>query len=104
MLAASLAVLLCLAALGVDVVGDHSLDTKLGVAVRVGRAKRALLGNGNHVREAGGITVDSCGGREDDVGDVVLGHAAQEAEGAEDVDAVVLEGDLARLADGLLES
>jgi hypothetical protein len=31
----------------------------------------------------------------------VLGHAAQEAERAEDVDAVVLERDLARLADGL---
>ena len=103
-LAASLAILLCLAAFGVDVVGDHGLDTELGVAVRVGRAERALFGDGDHVREAGGIAVDGCGGREDDVGDVVLGHAAQETERAEDVDAVVLERDLARLADGLAMS
>jgi hypothetical protein len=103
-LVASLAILLRLAALGVDVVGDHSLDTELGVAVRVGRAERALFRDGDHVREAGGITVDGCGGREDDVGDVVLGHAAQEAERAEDVDAVVLERDLTRLADSLVRS
>jgi hypothetical protein len=82
-LVAALAILICLVALGVDVVGDHGLDAELGVAVGVGRAKRALFGDGNHV------------------GDVVLGHAAQEAERAEDVDAVVLERDLARLADGL---
>jgi hypothetical protein len=98
---AALAILLCLVALGVDVVGDHSLNTELGVSVGVGRAERALFGNGDHVGEAGGIAVDGCRGREDDVGDVVLGHAAQEAERAEDVDAVVLERDLARLADGL---
>ena len=103
-LVAALAILLCLVALGVDVVGDHGLDAELGVAVGVGRTKRALFGNGDHVGEAGGIAVDGCGGREDDVGDVVLGHAAQEAERAEDVDAVVLERDLARLADGLAMS
>lgn len=103
MLAAALASLLRLSALGVDVVGDHGLDTELGVTVRVGRAERALFGDGDHVGEAGCIAVDGRRGREDDVGDVVLGHAAQEAERAEDVDAVVLERDLARLADGLVK-
>lgn len=104
MFAASLAILLCLAALGVDVVGDHSLDAELCVSIRVGRAERALFGDGNHVGEAGGIAVDGRGGREDDVGDVVFGHAAKEAERAKDVDAVVFERDLARLADGLAMS
>ena len=101
MLVAALASLLGRVALCVDVVGDHGLDAELGVAVRVGWAERALFGDRDHVREAGGIAVDGCGGREDDVGDVVLGHAAQETERAKDVDAVVLERDLARLADGL---
>jgi hypothetical protein len=68
----------------------------------VGGTERALFGDGDHVGEAGGIAVDGCGGGEDDVGHVVLLHAAQQAEGAEDVDAVVLERDLAGLADGLV--
>lgn len=101
-LIAALASLLRLSALCVDVVGDHGLNTKLGVSVWVGGTKRALLRNGNHVGEACGIAVNSRGGREDNVGHVVLLHAAQQAEGAEDVDAVVLERDFARLSDSLL--
>lgn len=100
-LGAALAGLLCVCALSVNVVGDHGLDAELGVAVRVGGTKRALLRNGDHVGETSSIAINSCGGGEDDVSDIVLLHAAQEAEGAEDVDAVVLERDLARLADSL---
>lgn len=96
-----LALLLCLCALSVDVVGDHGLDSELGVAVRVGGAQWALLGNGNHVWEAGGIAVDGRGGGKDDVGDVVLRHGLEEAESAVDVDAVVFERDLARFTDSL---
>lgn len=61
-------------ALGVDHVGDGGLDGELGVAVRVGGAQRAVLGDGDHVGEAGGITVDGGGAGEDNVGDIVLDH------------------------------
>ena len=88
-------------ALGLDVVGDDHLVDGLGAAVGVRWADGAALGDGDHVREARGVAVDGGGRGEDDVGDVVLGHGAQERHGAADVDAVVLEGDLAGLADGL---
>jgi hypothetical protein len=101
-LVAAHASLLGRVALRVDMVGDHGLDAKLRVAVRVGRTERALLGDGNHVGEACGVAVDGRGGREDDVGHVVFLHAAQQAEGAKDVDAVVLERDLAGLANSLV--
>lgn len=102
MLVAALASLLGRVALCVYVVGDHGLDAELCVSVGVGGTERALFGDGDHVGEAGGIAVDGRGGGEDDVGHVVLLHAAQEAEGAEDVHAVVLKRDLAGLADGLV--
>ena len=100
-LVAALVVLLCICSFGVGVVGDHVLDGELCVSVGVGGTERALLGNGNHVGESRGISVD--GGRrgEDDVGDVVLLHAAQQAESAIDVDTVVLKRDLSALANGL---
>lgn len=88
-------------ALSVDHVGDGVLNGELGVTVGVGRAQRALLGDGDHVGEAGGITVDGGGAGEDDVGDVVADHRAQEVDGAVDVDHVVVKRLLARLADGL---
>jgi len=62
--------------LGIDHVGDGGLDGELGVTVRVGRTQRALLGDGNHVREASGITVDGSRAGEDDVGDIVADHSA----------------------------
>lgn len=80
---------------------DHSLDRELCVTVWIRRTKRAFLWNRDHVGEAGGIAVDGGRGGEDDVGDIVLLHGAEEAERAIDVDAVVFERDLARLADSL---
>lgn len=88
-------------ALGVDCVGDGELNGELGVTVGVGRAQRALLGDGNHVGETGGITIDGGGAGEDNVGDIVLDHGTQEVDGAVDVDVVVVEGLLARLANSL---
>ena len=88
-------------ALGVDQIGDGGLDSELGVAVGVGGTQRALLGDGDHVGEASGITVDGGGAGEDDVGDIVLDHGAQEVDGAVDVDEVVVQGLLAGLADSL---
>ena len=89
--------------LGVDHIGDGVLNGELGVSVGVGGAERAHLGDGNHVREAGSIAVDGSGAREDDVGDVVADHGAQEADGAVDVHMVVVQGLLAGFADGLVE-
>lgn len=81
--------------LRVDVVGDDGLVLHLCVSVWVGGAEWASLGNGDHAFEAGGVAVDGGGGGEDDVGYVVAGHGAEEADCAVDVDAVVLERDFA---------
>ena len=88
-------------ALGVDHVGDGGLDGDLGVAVGVGWAERAVLGDGDHVGEAGRVAVDGGRAGEDNVVDVVADHGAQEAEGALDIDAVVVEGLLGGFSNGL---
>ncbi len=100
-LLAALARLLRVCSFRVDVVRDHRLDAELRVAVGVCRAQRALFGDWDHVLEARGIAVYGSGGGKDDVGDVVALHGAQETESAVDVNTVVLQWDLARLADGL---
>lgn len=87
--------------LGVDNVGDGGLNSELGVAVGVGRTQRAVLGDGDHVGEAGGIAVDGGGAGEDNVGDIVLDHGAQEVDGAVNINQVVVQGFLAGLANGL---
>jgi hypothetical protein len=96
-----LACLLQVPPLRLDVVSDDRLDHRLCATVCVGRADGAVLGDGNHVLEAGRVTVDRGRGREDDVGDIVLAHGAQERDTAAHVDAIVFEGDFARFADGL---
>lgn len=88
-----LALLFQVGALGIDVVGDDVLNHGLGAAVGVGRANGAVLGDGDHVGESSGIAVDSGGGGEDNVGDIVAGHGLEERNAAADVDAVVLERD-----------
>lgn len=88
-------------ALSVDHVGNGVLDSELGVSVGVGGAERADLRDGDHVREASGIAVDGGGAGEDDVGDVVTDHGAEEADGAVDIDMVVVERLLAGFADSL---
>lgn len=82
-------------------VGDDVLDHGLGATVGVGSTLGAVLGDGNHVLEAGGVAVDGGGGGEDNVGDIVAGHGLEERDAAANVDAVVLEGDLGRFANGL---
>lgn len=99
-----LACLLELVALSRDVILDNALDHRLCAAVCVGRANRAVLWDGNHVGEASGIAVDGGGRGEDDVGDIVIGHGAHQGDATADIDAVVLEGDLAGLANGLRNS
>ena len=88
-------------ALSVDNVGDGGLNGELGVSVGVGRAQRTLLRNGDHVGETSGITVDGGRAGEDDVGDIVADHGAEQVDGAVDVDQVVVQGLLAGLANSL---
>lgn len=89
-------------ALGVDDVRDGGLNREFGVPVGVGGTQGALLGDRNHVREASGIAVDGGRAGEDDIGHIVAEHGAQEADGAVDVDIVVIKGFLAGFADGLV--
>lgn len=96
-----LAGLLQVVALGIDVVLDDLLDHELGPAIGVCWASRAGLGDGNHVGEAGGVAVDGSGRGEDDVGDIVLGHRAQQGDASANIDTVVLQRDLAGLANSL---
>lgn len=93
-----LARLLCSCPLRVNEVRNHGLDGELGVAVWVGWTQWALFWDWNHVWEAGRIAVDGRGGGEDDVGDIVLLHASEQAESAVDVDVVVVERDLGALS------
>lgn len=88
-------------ALSVDHVGDGGLDGELGVTVGVGGAQRALLGDGDHVGEAGSIAVDGGRAGEDNVGDIVTNHRPQEVDGTVDVDQVVVQRLLAGLANSL---
>lgn len=96
-----LASLLKVVALSVNKVCDDILNHGLGAAVGVGGPDGAMLGDGDHVGEAGGIAVDGGGGGEDDVVDVVALHGAEKSDAAADIDTVVLEGNLAGLADSL---
>lgn len=48
--------------LSLDMIGNDGLDHHLGMTVCVGGANGAALGNGNHARDTGGITIDSGGG------------------------------------------
>lgn len=94
--------LLEVVALGLDVVGDDALDHGFRAAVGVCRANWAVLGDGDHAGNAGGVAVDGRRGREDDVGDIVLGHRPQQRDAAADIDAVVFQRDLSRLAHSLV--
>lgn len=88
-------------ALCLDGVGDCGLDGGLCAPVDIGRADGTVFGDWNHVGDARRVAVD--GGRrgEDNVVDIVLDHGREEGNGAADVDAVVCEGNLSRLADSL---
>ncbi|KKA16122.1 hypothetical protein T310_10320, partial [Rasamsonia emersonii CBS 393.64] len=90
-------------ALRVDEVRDGRLNNELGVSVGVRGAQGALLGDGDHVREARRVTIDSGRAGEDNVGDIVALHSAEQVDRAVDVDMVVVERPLAGLADSLAD-
>jgi hypothetical protein len=96
-----LALLLQVIPLSIDVISDDRFDHAFSVSIWIGGTNWAILGNGYHVGNSSRISVDSRGRGEDNVGDVVLGHAAEESDGSTNIDAVVFEGDLGRFTDGL---
>ena len=91
----------CLCPLGVNVVCDHQLTGEFGVAIGVGGSQWAILWDGDHVFEPGGIAVDCSRGGVDNVGHVVVLSSAQQSQCAVNVDVVVLEWDLSGFADCL---
>ena len=80
---------------------DDQFDCAFGSSVWIGRANWAVLGDRNHIGNSSRITINGRGGGEDDIWDIVLGHAAEESDGAANIDAVVFEGDLGGFADCL---
>lgn len=95
--------LLQVGSLSIDMIGNDILDNGLGATVGVGRTDGAVLRDRDHVLEAGGVAIDSSGGGEDDVGDVVLGHGSEERDATAHVHAVVFQGNLSRLANSLVD-
>jgi hypothetical protein len=55
---------------------NNKFDYALGASVRVRGANWAVFGDGNHVGDSSRIAVDGRRRGEDDVGDIVLGHAS----------------------------
>lgn len=92
------ALFLCFGALRVDVVRDHQLRCKLGVAIWIGRPQGALFGDGNHARHSSCVAVDGRRGRVDDIGDIVARGRREEGQRPVDIDSVVVQRDLSRLA------
>ena len=80
---------------------DNQLDCALRASVWVCRANWAYFGNGDHVGNSSSIAIDGRRRGEDDIRDIMLGHAAEESDGSANIDAVVFEGDLGRFTDCL---
>lgn len=96
-----LARLLQIIPLSIDVISDDRFDHAFSVSIWIGGANWAILGNGYHVGNSSRIAVDGRRRGEDDVGNIVLGHAAEEGDGSTNIDAVVFEGDLGGFTNGL---
>jgi len=83
------------------VIRNNQFIGELCISIRIRGSERTSLGDWYHVFKSRSISVYSGGRREDDVGYIVLGHGPEQAYCAEDVDAIVLQGFLAGLADSL---
>ena len=96
-----LARFLSIISLRINVIRDDQFDRALGSSVWVGRANRAVLGDRNHVGNSSRIAIDGRGRGEDDIWDIVLGHAPEESDSSANIDAVIFERNLGRFADCL---
>lgn len=97
----SLFFLLELVALGLDMIGDYGFNGSFGATIGIRRTNRAVFWNGDHVGKASCVAIDGSRGGEYDIGYIVLGHGAEQTDSAMDIGAVILERDLAGLADCL---
>lgn len=84
----------------IDLVADNKLNHHLCVSIGVRRAERAVLGDGYHVVK-GSIAVDGRRTGKHNALDIVGLHDTHEGNCAADIDAVVLERNLARLSNSL---
>lgn len=82
-------------------VGDDQFDRTLGSSIWICWANWTVFWDGNHTLVFTRIAVDGCGRGEDDVWDVVLGHASEEGDCPADIDAVVFQWDFGGFANGL---
>jgi hypothetical protein len=83
------------------VICDDHFDHGFCAPIRVCGANGAVFWNGYHVGYSSRIAVH-CGRRgEDDIWDIVFGHATEEGDRAANIDAVVFERDFGRFADSL---
>ncbi len=96
-----LSCLLQVVALSVYAISNDKLDCALGSSVWISWANWAVFGDGNHVWHTGRIAVDGRGRGENDVGDIVLLHAAKEGNGSTNIHTIVFERDFGGLAYGL---
>ena len=72
---------------------DARLDRGFRPSVRVGGANGTFFGDGNHVGKACCVAIHRSRAGKHNVGDVVPGHGAEEADCTVDIRAVVFEGD-----------
>lgn len=93
-----LASLLGIIALGINMIYDDQFDCALGSSVWVGRTNWAVLGDRYHVGNSSRIAIDSRRGGEDDVWDIVLGHAPEENDSPANIDTIILERNLGRFS------
>jgi hypothetical protein len=80
---------------------DNQLNGGLCSSVWICRSDGALLWDWYHVGKSSSVAIDGRRRGEDDIGHVVLGHAAKEGDCATNIDAVVLEGNFGGFANSL---
>jgi hypothetical protein len=95
--------LLRIVALSINEIRNDQLNCTLCASVGVRGANGAVFWDGDHVGDSCRIAVYGRRGGEDDVGDIVLLHAAQESDGSAYIHAVIFERDLAGFADSLVK-
>jgi len=93
--------LLGIIALGINVIRNDQFNCALGSSVWVCWANWAVLGDRNHVGNSSRIAIDGRRRGEDDIRDIVLGHAPEESDSSANINAVVFKRDLGGFANGL---
>ena len=80
---------------------DNQFNGRLCSSVWICWFDRAVFWDRYHVGKSSSVAIDGRGRGEDNIGHVVLGHAAKESDCATNIDAVVLEGNFGGFANCL---